>query len=88
MNFDRTDRSEIRCGMTLPRQTGTAVVRNRLKRWGREYLRRWAKTSRLSLDLNLIFKRRDKGFYATVTHEEFDGAFDKLVAKLESAVRA
>lgn len=85
VNFDRTETNQIRCGWTLPRQTGSAVVRNRLKRWGREYLRKWAKTSPLSLDLNLIFKRRDKGFYKTVTHEELDGAFDKLVAKLGSA---
>jgi ribonuclease P protein component len=83
VNLQATERGEIRCGWTLPRQTGTAVVRNRLKRWGREYLRKWARESKKSLDINLIFKRRDKGFYASVSHEEFDGAMDKLAAKLQ-----
>lgn len=83
VNLKTTDRSVVRCGWTLPRQTGTAVVRNRLKRWGREYLRKWSLKSTCSLDLNLIFKRRDKGFYASVSHEEFDGAMEKLVAKLK-----
>ncbi len=31
--------SEFRCGWTLPRAVGSAVVRNRLKRWLREWLR-------------------------------------------------
>ncbi|MBX3020480.1 MAG: ribonuclease P protein component [Bdellovibrionales bacterium] len=83
VNLKLTDRGEIRCGWTLPRQTGTAVVRNRLKRWGREFLRKWATKSKSSLDMNLIFKRRDKGFYASVSHEEFDEAMEKLVAKLK-----
>lgn len=85
-NVKTTDRAEIRCGWTLPRQTGTAVVRNRLKRWGREYLRKWAARTKGSLDLNLIFKRREKGFYQQVSHEEFDGAMEKLVAKLKRYV--
>lgn len=84
VNLKTTDRQEVRCGWTLPRQTGTAVVRNRLKRWGREYLRKWAAQSKKSLDINLIFKRRDKGFYASLSHEEFDGAMLKLVAKLKA----
>ena len=33
--------------------------------------------------MNLVFKRRGEGFYKSVSHEEFDGAMDKLVAKLE-----
>lgn len=77
-----TDLAQIRCGWTISRHTGTAVVRNRLKRWGREYLRNWAARTKSSLDLNLIFKRRDKSFYASLSHKDFDHAMDKLVAKL------
>lgn len=85
VNVQLTDRDEIRCGWTLPRQTGTAVVRNRLRRWGREFLRHWASESKSSLDLNLIFKRREKGFYGALSHEEFDEAMEKMLGKLESS---
>lgn len=81
-NVRLTDLGHIRCGWTIPRQVGPAVLRNRFKRWGREFLRKWSAKSAKSLDLNLIFKRRDKGFYSSVSHKDFDGAMEKLVARL------
>ena len=57
-------------------------MRNRFKRWGREYFRKWSAENHKSLDLNLIFKRKEKGFYDSVSHKDFDGALDKLVAKM------
>jgi ribonuclease P protein component len=82
VNLQKTELKQFRCGFTLPRQTGTAVVRNRLRRWGKEYFRKWCVKNRTSLDLNLIFKRRGKGFYASLTHKEFDEALEKLALKL------
>lgn len=82
VNLRKTELQKFRCGFTLPRQTGTAVVRNRLRRWGKEYYRKWCLKNSASLDLNLIFKRKDKGFYASMTHQEFDVAMDKLALKL------
>lgn len=78
----KTELQQIRCGWTIPRQIGVAVLRNRFKRWGREYLKKWSAVGEKSLDLNLIFKRKEKGFYKSVSHKEFDEAMDKLVAKL------
>lgn len=83
VNSLKTDLGGMRLGWTIARQTGPAVVRNRLRRWGREYLRKWHAQNRLSLDLNLIFKRKEKGFYKALSHKDFDGALEKLVAKLE-----
>lgn len=83
VNLLRTETGEIRCGWTISRQIGSAVVRNRFRRWGREYLREWSVGQNKSFDVNLIFKRKDKGFYKSVNHEEFDGAMDKMVAKLQ-----
>ena len=62
-------------------------MRNRLRRWGREYLRKWSAREKVSLDLNLIFKRREKDFYKTLSHEEFDEALQKLVGKLERVLK-
>lgn len=82
VNFQKTDLGVIRCGWTISRYVGSAVVRNRLRRWGREYLRQWAKGKSLSVDMNLIFKRREPGFYKEIGREEFNGAMEKIVARL------
>ena len=83
VNLGRTEADIVRCGWTIPKQIGSAVLRNRFRRWGREYLRRWATDSKLSLDMNLIFKRKEPGFYKSVSHKDFDGAMEKLVARLQ-----
>jgi ribonuclease P protein component len=86
VNLQKTSHKQIRCGWTIPRQIGPAVVRNRFKRWGREYIRKWSAENNQSLDLNLVFKRKEKGFYKSVNHKEFDGAMEKMVGKLERYV--
>jgi ribonuclease P protein component len=87
VNVQRTENSVLRCGWTLPRQIGTAVVRNRFRRWGREYLRKWSKPLNKGLDLNLVFKRKDKEFYKNLDHKEFDEALEKMVGKIERHLR-
>jgi ribonuclease P protein component len=87
VNWRSTTRQEFRCGWTISRQIGTAVVRNRLRRWGRGFLRQWAAENPLSADINLILKRQEKGFYKSVTHGEFDEAMAKMGAKLARVLR-
>lgn len=72
-----------RVGWTLPRSVGTAVVRNRLKRWGRERVKvwdldRWSK----SLDLNFVFKKKATGFYQELSREDFGAAFFRAYEKI------
>ncbi|HMN66947.1 MAG TPA: ribonuclease P protein component [Bdellovibrionales bacterium] len=83
VNMQPTESGEVRCGWTIPRQVGTAVVRNRLRRWGREYLRRWGSGLKRGLDVNLVIRRRDKEFYKLMAHKEFNEAMDKMAARLE-----
>jgi ribonuclease P protein component len=87
VNYQKTDTETIRCGWTIPRQVGPAVLRNRFRRWGREYLRKWAADAGLSLDMNLVFKRQAPGVYREVSHKEFDEALDKLVGRLKRNIR-
>lgn len=58
------------------------MIRNRLKRWGREFMRQWVREREQKVDLNVILKRREPGFYKVLKHEEFNAAMEKLVAKL------
>jgi ribonuclease P protein component len=83
VNIEKTQTECVRCGWTIPRQIGPAVLRNRFRRWGKEYLRKWTAENSYSLDLNLIFKRKEPGFYKSVSHKDFDGAMEKLAAKLQ-----
>jgi len=83
VNMQRTELLCLRCGWTIPRQIGPAVLRNRFRRWGREYLRKWSAKRDKGLDLNLVFKRKDKAFYKTLDHKDFDEALEKMVGKIE-----
>ncbi len=87
VNIQKTDEKFVRCGWTISRQVGSAVVRNRLRRWGREYLRTWSLDHELSFDMNLIFKRREKDFYKSVSHKEFDSVMEKLVARIHRSIK-
>ena len=87
VNYERTDHARLRCGWTIPGYVGTAVTRNRLRRWGREYLRSWLNATEAAgtgvhLDLNLVFKRGDKSLYKLMSHGEFTEAMEKTVTKL------
>ena len=75
--------NELRVGWTLPKATGTAVVRNRLRRWVRVYL----DNNRdgllgLKFDVNLIFRKPRIGSLKDLKHEELDLELDKLFKRL------
>jgi ribonuclease P protein component len=82
VNMQATDLDHLRCGWTIPRQVGPAVLRNRFRRWGREFLRKWLRENPVACDVNFVFKRKEPGFYKGLNHEEFDGAFEKMAIQL------
>lgn len=57
-------------------------MRNRFRRWGREFLRKWLQENQKACDVNFVFKRKEPGFYKELKHEEFDGAFEKMAIQL------
>ena len=74
---------ELRVGWTLPKATGTAVVRNRLRRWVREYLNKnkdWLQE--LAYDVNLVFRKPRTGALKDLDHKDLDVELDKLFRKL------
>lgn len=63
------------------------MVRNRLKRWCREYFRGLAKTSeRPGAEINVIFKPIDRGFYKGLSHDEFIRTLDRGVGSVRKAL--
>lgn len=50
----------MRFGWTIPAYTASAVIRNKLKRWVRHYLKQQTEQAASSFDVNLIFKNTAK----------------------------
>lgn len=62
----------MRFGVTASRKVGPAVVRNKLKRWSREYFRAFLVAGKsIEADINIIFKPMESNFYKGLSHEEF-----------------
>lgn len=62
----------MRAGWTIPGYVGSAVTRNKLKRWLKEYLeRKWQHTDK-KLRLHFLFKKKPLTFYKGLEHEQFD----------------
>lgn len=78
LNFRFADLPSIKFGVTASRKVGSAVTRNRLKRWCREYFRNLVKENRhVEAEINVIFKPIDIGFYKGLSHEEFVRVLDR-----------
>lgn len=82
INFDLNQSSEFRIGWTVPRGVGSAVIRNRLKRWCREILRQTKLKKESGFDINIVFKRRGKDFYKQLKYEEFKRVLLRGLSKI------
>lgn len=74
ISFKKNDQHELRWVWTIPKKVGNAVTRNRLKRWGRDFIREYYGKE---IDVNFIFKIKQPGFYKKLEREEFNRAFKK-----------
>lgn len=81
LNYSKKDQKGLHFGVTASRKVGSAVVRNKLKRWAREYFRDFVNRSNqtgspIDVSINIIFKPIDQGFYKGLKFEEFKKAMD------------
>ena len=87
LNFQKNSLGQFRFGVTASRKVGPAVVRNKLKRWSREYFRSTLKAgSSFEADINLIFKPMEQNFYKGLPHEEFVKAMDRGLAVVRKSI--
>lgn len=79
VSFQNNNKPSLRWAWTTSKKIGSAVVRNRLKRWGREFVREF---NDKQIDINFIFKIKNKDFYKGLSRSEFDQAFKKAFSKI------
>jgi ribonuclease P protein component len=84
VSFQKNDGKGFRVGWTLPSYVGTAVVRNRLRRWMREYLiQNQGSISLVDLDINIILRRKSAEFYEQLEHKELDVVLSEVFQTLK-----
>lgn len=78
MIFNFAEAEEFHCGWTLPKAVGTAVVRNRLRRWTREWIGAQARRESAlpPVYLNIGF-RAGKPPLSQLKRAEFDQAMER-----------
>ncbi|PID73878.1 MAG: ribonuclease P protein component [Desulfobacterales bacterium] len=67
-----------RLGITVTRQVGNAVVRNRMKRLSREYFRRCRHGLTENWDLNIVVKKSAPDLSTAAFFDQLDYVFQKL----------
>ena len=77
--FYKEDQKDLKVAFSLPKKyISLAVTRNRLKRWGRESL----KKSGLKGLFLVVLLKKDKGFYKKLKRKEFIYVFHRVLEKI------
>ena len=95
IHFQKSKEEDLYVGVTTGRKVGSAVIRNRLKRWCLEYFQKHygkkameqssdnKEPSFLNGRLNILFRPQPEGFYKELSHEELDRELHKTLSRLK-----
>ena len=99
IHYQKSKEEILYVGVTTGRKVGSAVIRNRLKRWCLDYFQRHygQRPAELSSDkasdnkepqflngrLNILFRPQAEGFYKELSHEELDRELHKTLSRLK-----
>lgn len=84
INYSKNDLSKLRMGWTAGGKVGTAVVRNKLRRWSKEFFRN---KKGFGVDVNLVFlKSKRPEFYKELKHNELDRVLEKAWEHIQRAL--
>ena len=81
-----------RYGWTVPRHVGSAVLRNKYKRWLREVLRKEEASKTITskgspVDLNFVFKKMEVNFYKNKTFLQFKQEIKKALKNVDKKIK-
>lgn len=74
-----------RFGWTISGKVGNSIIRNRLKRWCREYFRNSSRPKKINFDVNIVLKPMGNEFYKNLKQTEFFKVLDKGWGSIVSA---
>lgn len=75
----------LRYGFSIPRQVGKAVLRNRLRRWAREIVRKQVREHEdLSIDVHFFFRPQKGEHYDTLELRDLESQWKTRGLQLES----
>ena len=80
INYKPNEIGHLRCGWTIPKKVGKAVVRNKLKRWCRECVRN--ANLQKALDLNIVINESDTDFFRKIKFSEFKDILERGLRSL------
>ena len=81
--FKTKTEGDLRVGITVSRKVGNAVVRNKLKRWSKEYFRGLKKSDPdFRVDINVVFRPTEPDLYKAISHEVFLSCIEKGIARI------
>lgn len=82
--FQKNDLGHLRYGCTISSKVASAVLRNKLKRWTREYFRHSVdKGLNLELDINLVFRPMPNDFYKNLKFKDFEAVLNRAVKEIK-----
>ncbi len=83
IQFQKSKEEDLYVGVTTGRKVGSAVMRNKLKRWCLEYFRTHRRDLvSLSGRINILFRPQPVGFYKELSHEKLDYELHKTLSRL------
>lgn len=86
VNVAKNSDKHVRAGYTISGKVGGAVVRNKLKRWSREIISQWAKENVMGVDINVVFKPKEEGFYRKLRFSEVHSAWTESWPKIVKGI--
>ena len=90
VNYLETEDKTVKIGWTIPAYTGTAVLRNKFKRWIKaEVLQNWVVTEKISQGcrIHFYFLKKEKQFYRGLEREEFNRTLLQGLRDVENKIK-
>ena len=85
VNYEKNKLGTLRLGFTAGRKIGNAVVRNKLRRWCKEFFRK--QKGEVSVDVNLLFlDSRKRSFYKDLKHEQLEEVLKNVYNKISRSL--
>ena len=80
LNYLENTESKNRFGWTIPNKVGGSVLRNRIKRWCREYFKHQTLHPEKTYDVNVIIRASsDANYFRKIKFQDFKEQLDKAI---------